>query len=305
MRHKAQTTHTLRQIGARFDAGETAIFTRQLEHVKAEIVDAEFPALRAREFIPQESGVNPGADTFTWREFTRVGLAEMISNYSTDLPDVTEYGQENKSPIESIGVSFKYNLQEVKAAGMSGYALESRRGIIAREAIERKIDKVAAHGDSGRNVPGFVNNSSVTLVTAGINGDWDGAATPAEILEDLHTMSMAVWEQSKHIHRADTMLLGTTLYKIIATTPYSTTIPDSLLDVFLRSSPHIRTVDAWVQLDLADAEGNGPRAVVYEKSPMNMGLIVPVDFESLPPQPENLNFKVPCHARVGLSLIHI
>jgi hypothetical protein len=287
-----------------FDANETAIFSRSLEHVKTEVIEAEYPAFRARDYIPLESGVDAGADSFVWYYFERVGLAKMIANYATDFPYVNEYGAKNITPIESIGVGYQYNVQEVRAAGKANYQLETRRARLAREAVERLIDSVAAHGDAARNVPGLLNNANIPKITVGINGDWDGAATPAEILEDLFTMAFSVWTQSKQIHKPNIMLLGSSLYRIAASTPYSTTIPDTVLDIFLRTNPFIRRVESWIELDLADEQLDGERAVVYELSPDNLGLVLPIEFESMPPQADNLNFKVPCHARIGGTIVY-
>ena len=293
----------LETLNVRLDANETAIFARSLEYVKTQVVEAEYPQFKARNYAPLAQ-CDAGAETFVWYEYDRVGLAKVIVNYATDLPYVNEFGKKNITPIESIGVGYQYNLQEVRAAGKAGYQLETRRAKLAREAIERLIDKVAAHGDAARNVPGLLNNPNVPLVTVGINGDWDGTATPAEIMEDLFTMTFAVWANSKQLHTANLMLLATVPYQIAASTPYSTTVPEMILDVFKRTNPWIRNVESWVELDLADAQGDGPRCMVYELSPENLELIIPIDFESLPPQAENLNFKVPCHARVGGVVVY-
>lgn len=295
----------LASLDVRTDANETAIFARSLEHVKTQIVEAEYPSFKARDFIPLETGVDPGSDSFVWYYYDRTGLAKLLANYATDLPYVNEYGSKNTTPIESIGVGYQYNLQEVRAAAKAGYALEARRGRMAREAVERLIDNIAAHGDATRNVPGMLNNANVALVTVGINGDWDNpATTAAEILQDLFTMAFSVWSQSKQLHTPNRMLLATTLYQIAASKPYSSTVPDTVLEVFLRTNPFVKDVQPWVELDLADAQGDGPRAVTYEVSPDNLGLVIPIDFEQLPPQADNLNFKVPCHARIGGVVIY-
>lgn len=306
-RYLRQITSTLAALscysdsafGRRMDAGETMTFARQLENIQVEIVQALYPTLKARKLIPFWGNVNPGAQIFTWREFDRLGLAKLLSNYATDLPSVKAFGKENKSNIVGMGVSFDYSIQDVRAAAMANLPLEASEGILAREAIEQKIDQVAAHGDAEANIPGFFNNSSVPIISAGITGGWSSASA-ASILADMHAFAFAVWNQTLQIAEPNTMVINGENYAIIASKPWSTTgSPETILDVFLKSNPYIKQVEPWIECNNSAAGGTNPRAVCYQKDPSVLKLIVPVEFEALPPQPKDLMFHVPCHARIG------
>lgn len=306
---EAVLSHLGQTRGIRFDAGETLTFTRSLESVKAEIIEHEYPEIKWRKFLPEESGVDPYADTFVWYRYDHAGEAKFIESYAKDLPNVGEQGFKEIAPIRTLGISWSYDVIEIEKAAKAGYPLERRRGLIAREAVERKADTVMALGDTSRGITGFLNASGVNLMTQSstveIYGGWqDPATTSDKILADLHTMAEQVWVQSKQTHRADTMGLGTQAYKVIATRPYSSTIPDTILSVFLRSSPSIRLVEPWSALDLADAQGDGERAVVYEKNPMNMVGLFPLLFRSLPPQARSLEYWINAFARLGGCVIY-
>jgi hypothetical protein len=291
--------------GKRMDAGETAFFARELESIKVQIVEAEYPTLLARQVIPMGSGVDPGADTYTWREFDRSGLAKVISNYATDIPDVEEQGKENKSSIESIGIGFSYSIQDIRAAAKVGRPLQARKAMLAREEAERTIDDILALGDSTRGVPGFLKTTGVPLLTVGVNGSWLTSATAAEMLADLRLMEFTVWKQSKKRHKPDTLLLGLDQYAKIASTPVNELRPEiTVLDAFLASSTSIKTVEAWEKCDGAAANNTSTRAVAYEKSNSNMEAFVPVEYESFPPQAKGLMFSVPGHARVGGTVVY-
>lgn len=284
----------------RADANETVVFSRELDHVISEVVDYDYPEFRARDFIPVAQGVPPGAETFTWYGYDRVGVAKMLTNYADDIPNVTAFAEKHTTPIEGIAVGFSYSVQDVRAAALTGRPLDRTLAVYAREAIERKIESIAATGDSTRGVPGMLNNSSVALVTAGINGDWQNAATTGQqILEDLHLIPKTVWINSKQVHKPDVLILGTTAYAKAATKLYSSQTPDTVLDVFLRTSKMVRTVDSWVECDLADAEGNGERAVCYARDARNLELVIPIEFLAHAPQAKGLMFEVPCEGRIG------
>lgn len=287
----------------RMDAGETAIFARQLEHIRVEIVEDEYPQYKSKELIPQEPGVNPGATAFTWRSWSRVGLAKMVANYATDLPRVDMYGSENTTAIRTIGDSYGYSTQDIRSAMMAGIPLTAKKGQLAREAYERAADKIFALGDSNRNVPGLLKNSSVPIVTAGITGGW-ASATPAQILADLFALGFAVWNNSLQIHSPATLVLSGAMYQIIASTPYSSQVPKSILEVFLESSTMIREVVPWLRCEKAAANGTNSRALVYTRDPKILAYVEPLPFQSLPPQAVGLEFVVPCEGRVGGTVIY-
>jgi hypothetical protein len=291
------------QDGRRFDAGETATFTRQLESVKVQIVEALYPDLKLPDIVPLAGNIDEGADTFVWREFDHVGLAKMISSYATDLPEVDMFGKENKTSIESIGAAYSYSIQDVRRAAMANLPLEARKGVLAREMIERKMEHVGALGDATRNVPGLLNNPNVPLITAGITGTWSTAAATA-VLDDLHILRLAPWKASKQIHTPNTLLLGTNAYGLITQKRISDLVPsETVYSTFLKSQDQIKRIIPWVELDTAGA-GSVPRAVVGAIDSTNVEMVKPLAFESLPPQPENLRFKVPCHGRFGGVVIY-
>lgn len=301
----AATTATLAALSFHLDANETAVFARELESIRTETVETEFPELKARSFLPLEPNVDPGAETLVWYEFTDVGMAKMLVNYADDLETAESYGTKQTSPIEAHGIAYMYSTQDLRAWRKTGRPLDRRKAEGAKKAIERRIEQVTALGHTVRNVPGFLKNANIPLLVTGINGDWDNVTTtPAQILADLHLIATAVWRQSRQNHTANTMILGSLGYQIVSTTVYSEFTGETILSVFLKGQTAIKEVSTWAYCDLADAESNGERIVCYEKNPSNSTMVVPLEFEQHPAQAENLMFKVPCEGRIGGAVVY-
>ena len=59
----------------------------------------------------------------------------------------------------------------------------------------------------------------------------------------------------------------------------------------------------WPALDTAGLKQDnttvGPRVMICEKNGTNFSLVIPQEFEQLPPQQVNYAFKIPCHGRLG------
>lgn len=296
--------NALKSKGIRLDAGETTTFLQKLEHVRTEIVETEFNDRKSKTLIPMGS-VDRGAETYVWYRFTKVGLAKMIANYATDLPNVSEYGMKIVTPIEDAGVSYSYSVADLEKAAKANHPLSARLGRIAREAMEALFDVVLAHGYPKAGIPGFLTATGVPIITAGLNGDWNGAATAQEMFADLMTIAFQVWTQTKQKHGGSgmTLLLGTECYKAIYSKPYSTETGKSVAATFLESQQMISKIESWTELDLADAQGDGERAVVYSMDPNNLEGVIPIEWESLSPQADNLGFKVPCRGRIGGTVV--
>ena len=109
--------------GTRFDSAEDAsvFFARELDHVKAQSYDVEYPELTALHLFPQSSEADPGAETITYYTYDKTGLAKIIDNYSTDLPRADVTGKPSYAKIKSIGDSYGYSAQAPTPARPLGW----------------------------------------------------------------------------------------------------------------------------------------------------------------------------------------
>jgi hypothetical protein len=151
-------------------------------------------------------------------------------------------------------------------------------------------------------LPGFLNNANVPILAPGgaFYGDWlNPARTPQQILDDLHFISALVWENTKNTRSANTLLLPTTRFTKLATRRMSDQDSTPILQAFVKNDPYIKNVDQWSRLNTADSLGTGPRACAYSRDGTVVDLVIPLEFTQLPPQAQNLAFKVPCHSRIG------
>ena len=128
--------------GTRFDSAEDAsvFFARELDHVKAQSYDVEYPELTALHLFPQSSEADPGAETITYYTYDKTGLAKIIDNYSTDLPRADVTGKPSFAKIKSIGDSYGYSAQEMRASRLAGKSLDARKGGV-RSLPDRRPDQ--------------------------------------------------------------------------------------------------------------------------------------------------------------------
>ena len=289
---------------ARMDANETLGFTRQLEAIRVRVIDDKFPALKSKELIPEEPAVDPGAQSFTWRRMSQVGVFKFIAaSKANDLPSVEMFATETNTPIRRIGGKYGWDTEELRAAMMMGIPLQAKKASMARTAYERKVDAVIPLGDTARGIPGILTDSNVPIVAAGISGGWLSSATAQEMLDDLHAMPLAIWSQSLQTAAPDTLLLSPRQYAKVSTKRMSEYDGKTVLQTFLASSTFIKNVDFWIHCTNAAANGIGDRAFCFRRHPDVLSYIENLKFQSLPPQANGFSFEVPCEGKTGGGII--
>jgi hypothetical protein len=277
------------------DEGQSIFFARELEHVLSRTHDIVYPSFKARLFIPVNSEAGPGADSITYYQFDKVGMAKIIADYASDLPRANAFGEKFTSPVESIGISFGYSLQEVRSSAMANRSLPMMQADAARRGHEEAVDEIGAFGDATTGLTGFLNNANVPTGSA-VNGGW-AAATADQIIEDLNEMVTSIIDATNSAESPNTIGLPVEMYTIIN----QRRIPGTEVTVakfFLQNSPWIRNIDHWYRLKGAGA-GATDRMVCYDRNPTKLELQIPLEFETLPVQEKGLTFEVPTHSRIG------
>jgi hypothetical protein len=282
-----------------FRMDEAGLFLeRQLEFIRPQVFEVQYADIKYPTILPVTSEAGPGAQTFTYRIMDATGEFKVISDAADDLPRADISQTEKSINIRSIGGSFGYTVQELRAAQMANIALEQRRASAVRRAYEEKVEDIAMFGEASVGLAGFFNNSTVDLVVA---DKWftDSGTTAQEMLELLNYGVTAIVNGSKMKEEPDTILMPYEDYNKVSTTRNSDSSDVTVLEYFLRTNPYIRNVEPINQLDADNSVLDKNRMVVYKRDPQKVQLHLPQPLELFPPQQRGLEFIVPAHARVG------
>lgn len=289
------------------DSGESIFFERQLEHVKAKSYDVAYPELKARSLIPVSSEAGPGAETIKYEQFDAVGMAKIIASYSDDLPRADIKGKEFVGVIRSLGASYGYNLQEVRAAKHAGKNLEQRKANAAKRAILQKENTIGFFGDDQFGLLGLVNHPNISTTTLPADGTGSSALwstkTPDLIVRDMNKVVNYIVENTKMVEAPNTMLLPVEKYNYISGKRMGDGSDKTILQYFLETSPYIKEVAPVNELKAAGA-GGLDRMIAYDKNPDKLTFEIPQDFEQLELEQRNLEYITPCHSRCAGVMIY-
>lgn len=303
--------------GVRFDSAEDAsvFFARELDHVKAQSYDVEYPELTALNLFPISNEADAGAETITYYTYDKTGMAKVIDNYSTDLPRADVNGKPSYAKIKSIGASYGYSAQEMRASRLAGKSLDARKAESARYQIDNLTNKIAWAGDEesglmgvlseGQNIPLF----AITPNAAGAT-KWT-EKTADEILADINGMAKQVAKTTKNVERPDTLCVPAEVYMDISTRR----IPDTattVLSFLLEHAPFIKNVVTTAELDADSVDTNPYAAAVdgqgvaflFKNDKRKLSLENPMPFYQYPLQVEKLETIIPCEARTAGVIVY-
>lgn len=291
----------------RLDANESIYFARELEFIKSASYDVKHSKLKALSLIPVSVEANRGASSITYRSFDMVGVAKIVADYAIDFPNVDVFGTETTIKVKSLGDSFEYTVEEIRASDMAGKRLDQRRALVAREAIDRLLDSIAWKGDDNTGLRGLINYPGISECEAGTGGTnvtktWS-TKTPLLIIADLAALVSAAPEATNGLEEADTIILPLASYNLLAYTPMSAENPKTILSYVRENFPKITTID-WVQELGTAGDAGDKRIMAYCKDPRHLTLEVTQPFELFPQPQIGMTFKTLCHAKTGGVIVY-
>jgi len=289
----------------RLDAGESAYFARELEHIKRRTYDQKLKRLKAKQLIPISNEAPSGSVDITWRRYDKVGVAKIIADYARDYPRVDIFGTENTVKVHDVGASYGYSVKEIRRSRITGKRLDQRRAEAARRAVEEKSDNIAWNGDSVYNIQGFINYPNITeytVPTGGSGTEWS-TKTPIQILADLTGIVTAIIDSTNGVEAPNTVIMPITQFQIINDTPIGDNADKTILQFFLSNSQFINNVDWVTELKGAGA-GGIDRFMAYDRNERSITLEIPQPFEMYPPQQIKQEWEIDAHEETAGVIVY-
>lgn len=300
-----------------FDDAEAAsvFFARELDFVKSQSYDVEYPEFTALSLFPMSSEVDPGAETVTYYSYDKTGLAKIISNYATDLPRADVKGKPTTAIIKSLGDSYGYSIQEMRASRMAGKSLDTRKAESARYQIDYLNNKIAWNGDEETGLKGVLstdNDVPLYTVANGAKGTTSWAdKTEDEILADITGMLKQMATVTKKVEKPDTLALSSDAYIEIQNKRIEGTAT-TVLKYIQDNIPNIKQIVSCPELDADSVETNPYAAasdgkavaLLFKNDSRKLSIENPLPFMQYPIQTQGLEVVVPCEARTAGAMIY-
>jgi hypothetical protein len=293
------------------DAGQQqamGFLIAQTAYIEPQVYRIKYPALNYAEFVPVNSALPEYTKSVTFFSVDMYGRADWLNMQSRDVPlaDITR--GKGEAAIETAGIGYRYNLEELGQAQMlPGTNLTTERATAARRAAEEKIHNVCMYGDPIKNWLGITNHTLPTVITAPRTWVADmGQTTPAisQILQDVNGALTNIWQSTLTVEMADTVLLPISAMSFLAITQLPNTTMNLLQwlkqnNMYTQTTGRPIVIQAVRGLDTAGASGNG-RMIAYRRDPEALQVPIPMPFRFFPVwQTGPFVFDVPGAFRMG------
>lgn len=247
--------------------------------------DKEYPDNSVVNIFPVSNEIPGHAKYFEYPEYDGVSLAQIIADYSDDLPLVDAFMTEKQGKVFRFGNAFLISIDEIKAGAATGQSLSARKQALAFEGHDNLLDKLVWSGSTPHGIPSVFNAANVNQVTANAAG-WTSAMNA---VSDITTMIDTIETATQGLHHVTDILLPASARRVMQGLVQNTTI--SYGELFTRNNPGV-TIRYLQFLDNYDGAG-GKAALAFEKDPLNLSIEIPEVTNVLPGQPRDLHFKYP------------
>ena len=299
----------------RFDSADDAsiFFARELDYIKGKSYDKIYPEFSGLNHFPITHEVPEGAESMTYYSYEKTGMAEIINNYATDLPRADVKGKPSTAYVRSIGASYGYSMQDMRASRMAGKSLDVRRAESARYANDRKTNVIAFAGDKDNNLVGVLSTDNniplYTLKEVTVDGQkyTDFAHKSAsEILDDINGMFAYQSKITNGVEKADTLMVPNSVFIDISTRQIPNT-GYTVLRFLKENAPFLKEIVSAPELEANASETNPYSSGVlflYTNSEEKMSLEIPMPYYQYPLQNRNLEVVIPCESRAAGMILY-
>lgn len=291
---QAKITAHLEQMGV--DKADAAgIWTvSQLTAALNRAYEKEYAENSVVNIFPVTNEIPGHAKYFQYPEFDGVGIAQIIADYSDDLPLVDSFMTEKQGKVFRFGNAFLISTDEIKAGAATGQSLSTRKQELAFEAHDNLLDKLVWSGSTPHGITSVFDHPNINNVVA---GTWNSAAA---VMTDITALIDAIETSTNGTHTATDILLPASARRLMQELVPNTSISYAQLFATNNSGINLRYLQI---LDNYDGAG-GKAALAFEKSPLNMSIEIPEATNVLPGQPKDLHFKYPVTSKATGLIVY-
>lgn len=290
----------------------------QLTFTEAYVPTKLYTPMQYRELVPISTEAGPWADSIRYEKSDQVGQADWIGEKGDDMPTANVELDESARTVGHAGIAYEVTLQELRQSAYLRRPFSERKLAAAVAASERFINKVAIHGSTKKNMLGFLNQTAASQIAVGgtggttLTGNWDGAATPDQILADLNFGLNKVYTDLDYNDVVTDIRVPAAAWTRFCSTARTSQSDTTILEFLLKNN--ISKAERGINLTIGPCHGAATagaattggavsgansRVVFYIKRPDMLRFHVPMPLQFQAPQLKDLSIRVPGELRLG------
>ena len=268
-----------------------------LTHVEAKVYETEYRHIVYQDIVPVSNEAGEGATSITYYSIDGATMGKFIGSNAIDVPLSDISTKQSIIPVALGAVGYKYSDEELRQASMLNRPLPQMKANLTMRGFEEHAQDVCFNGDTVKGLEGFLDNSNVpaaSVINPGSGTEWVNK-TATQVLFDINALFAQVFETTKQVERADTLLLPTAQWSYIASTARNDNSDMTILDFIVANSPYLTSKDDVKALPELVGKGAAAtdRMMVYTKDIDKVVFHIPMPFRIEQPVRKTLGWEVP------------
>lgn len=305
--------------GGPLEPGSALFFRRQLEFIYPELYQQRYPALNGLRLFNVDSSAPAGDVAHTFRIYESNGVAEFISDYTSDAPPADVSAKEQTFPIRDIAASYSYSFREIGAAKTKNMPLDSMKAQAAKRAIEDLHNRICWYGDEERGLQGVLNYEYAP--TTHLPLPIDSSSTGQQIVAMLNQFIYGIKVRTNGREgQAKSLVLCLPIAEetYIKSARMETGTDTTIADFLLSKNSSLARIEGIHELSNDDQDpfkteifsrasfgGEDRFAFLYDPRPEVISYSMPTPFTQLPSEPRAYTMLTNCHSSSGgIKMVH-
>lgn len=279
------------------DAGEGMAFViSQLAYTESQVFERLYQPLQYEQLLPISTDAGEWAQSIRYEIYDHTGRGRRTNGKGRDINLVGVAVGDKTFPVVHGDIGYDYNMEELRVSAFLRRPVNETKLAAAVDGYRRHMNDVGLYGESSSNLSGLFNNPNIPQMNAP-TGNW-AAATPANILKDINTLILAVWNATAYNDQIDNIVIAPTSYAYIASTPRSDNSDKTILQYIMENN--IAKVERGIDIKFqagygldTGGVGSTKRMLGYVKSPQRLVMHLPLPLRFEAPQFVGLSVQVP------------
>lgn len=292
----------------------------QFYNIEQTIYQIKYPSFDYASLVPVVTEGNEWSRGTLFRSMDSAGKAEFLSGMAQDVPYASVTMSQYVKGYELAGIGYEWSLEEIQVAALEGRDLGNDKANAARRIAEQFLWNSCFTGKSDgvtseKGWTGVLNDPTVPATTAPATGTGSTTTwttkTSDQIQADFNNALSGIISTTIETEEADTVLLPTSRYNYIASTPRAVGTDTTILsflqnnNVYTQRTGQPLTIRGFRALETAGAS-NTKRMVAYRRAPDVLRFHLPMPHQFLPPfQKTSMTWEVAGIMRTGGAEIRL
>jgi hypothetical protein len=270
----------------------------QLAYTEGQVFERQYQPMQYEQLLPISYEAGEAADSIRYEIYDYAGRGKRTSGKGKDINLVDVAYADKSFPVEYGNIGYDYTIEELRRTAFLRRPISERKQVAALDGFRRHMNDVGLFGEVASGITGLFNNALVPQGNAPVGAWQTGPKTPAQILSDINTLILNVWNNTAYNDMVTDVAMAPAAFAYISSTPRSDNSDKTILQYVIENNVakvqrgQVINFQPGYGLDTAGA-GSTRRMMAYVKSDQRVVMHIPLALRFLAPQMLGLTVQVP------------